>query len=204
MRSLPGGDEDRQSLQYLLWKHKLTIILAIAVLALAASTYYFYGLSGDRAAALNNKSADYDALSLQLYNLSGEHASLIASNKNLSERFENLSGQYNDLSSNASTVIADYEKLSGIVGRFQENTSTLALYYQVSRAETADGPRVLVKATVYNVGNSRVDRITIKCKTIFENQPNVDEHVVTGLGPLEKKTITWNYSSYADIDALWI
>ncbi len=204
MRPLSPGDGNKPGLQSLLWKHRLNIALALAALALAASTCYFYGLSSDRAAALSDKNAEYDALSLQFYNLSGEYAALIASNKNLSERYANLSEEYSDLATNASSVMSEYEKLSGTVGRFQENTSTVALCYQVSRAETADGPRVLVKATVYNVGNSRVDRIAIKCKVIFENQPNVDEHIVTDLEPLSKKTITWNYSSYADIDALWI
>ncbi len=186
-------------------KYKLIIVLAFAVLVLAASTCYFYILSNDRAAALSQKGAEYDALSARLYNLSRDHAALVASSQNLSERYDNLSYRYDDLCTNASSVMSDYEKLSGMVGRFQEKSgAVLALTYKVRRADTPDGPRVFVDATVYNVGNSKADSFTIKCKIIFDNQPNVDEHVVNGLEPLDKKTITWNYSAFTDIDALWI
>ncbi len=186
-------------------KYRVIIVLAFAVVVLAASTCYFYGQSSDRAAALSRKGAEYDSLSAQFSNLSRDHTALVASNKNLSEQFDNLSYRYDDLYSNASTVISDYERLSGMVGRFQEKSgAVLALTYKVRRADTAEGQRVFVDATVYNVGNSKADSFTIKCKVIFDNQPNIDEHLVTDLQPLDKRTITWNYSSFADIDALWI
>jgi hypothetical protein len=199
------GDDNKPGLLYQLWKHKFIIVLAFAMLVLAASTYYYYSQSNERAAALSQKSSEYDALNVQFYSLSGEHAALIASNENLSERFENLSYMYNDLSSNASAIRSDYERLNGIIDRFQEkNGPIIALYYKIRRQETPDGPRVFVDATVYNVGDRKADRIAIKCKVIFENQPSVDEHVITDLQPLDKKSITWNYSSLTDIDALWI
>jgi hypothetical protein len=201
----PVGADNKLGLIYQLWKHKIVIVLAFAVLALAASTYYFYSQSNDRAFALSQKSSEYDALNVQFYNLSGEHAALIASNNNLSERFENISYMYSDLSSNASSLRSDYERLSGTIDRFQEKNGPLvALCYKVRRGETPDGPRVFVDATVYNVGDRKADRIAIKCKVIFENQPDVDEHVITDLQPLDKRSISWNYSSYTDIDALWI
>jgi hypothetical protein len=197
--------DNKPGLLFQLWKHKSTIVLAFAVLALAASTYYLYNQSNDRAAALSQKSSEYDALNVQFYNLSGEHAALIARNDNLSEQFENLSYMYNDLSSNASSLRSDYERLNETVGRLQEKGGPLvALCYKIRRVETPDGPRVFVDATVYNVGDRKADRIAIKCKIIFENQPSVDEHVITDLQPLDKRSLSWNYSSYTDIDALWI
>ncbi len=199
------GDDNRPGLLNQLWKRKIVIALAFGVLALAASTYYFYDQSNDREKALGLKSSEYDVLSVQYYNLSGEHAVLIANNDNLSERFENLSYVYHDLSENESSLRADYERLNSTVYRFQERGGPLvALYYKIRRENTADGPRVFVDATVYNVGDRTADRIVIKCKIIFENQPSIDEHVVTDLKPLDKKSISWNYSSLADIDALWI
>jgi hypothetical protein len=199
------GADNKLGLLYQLWRHKLAIVLAFAALVLAASTYYYYGQSNDRAAALGQKSSEYDALNDRFYSLSGEHAALIARNDNLSERFENLSYVYDDLSSNASSLRSDYERLNETVGSLQEKNGPLvALSYKVRRGESPDGPRVFVDATVYNVGDRKADRVTVKCKIIFENQPSVDEHVIMDLQPLDKRSISWNYSSYADIDALWI
>jgi hypothetical protein len=199
------GDDDRPGLLRWLWMYKFTIALFIATLALAASTYHFYEQSNDNAAALGQKSSEYDALGVRFYDLSGEHAALIASNDNLSERYDNLSLMYNGLMANESSVRSDYEKLYGTVDRFQEKSGPLvALYYKIRRGESPDGPRVFVDATVYNVGDSKADRVVIKCKVINEYQPSVDEHVVTDLQPLDKRSLSWNYSSYADVDALWI
>jgi hypothetical protein len=199
------GADNKLGLLYQLWKHKFVIAMAFAVLALAASTYYYYDQSNDRATALGLKSADYDALNATYNGLSAEHAALVASNKNLTERYENLSGRYNYLVSNTSDMRSAYENLSATVGGFQETGgAVLALRYEIHRMSTPDGPRVFVDATVYNVGNRKADRVVIKCKIIYENQPDIDEHVITDLGPLDKKTISWNYSSYTDIDALWI
>lgn len=104
-----------------------------------------------------------------------------------------------------SSLRSDYESLNASVARFQEKDGPLvALCYKIHRGDTPDGPRVFVDATVYNVGDKKADRITIKCKVIFENQPSVDEHIITDLQPLDKRSISWNYSSYADIDALWV
>ncbi|HTX44021.1 MAG TPA: hypothetical protein VMC61_04775 [Methanocella sp.] len=199
------GDDNKLGLLNQLWKHKLIITLAFAVLALAASTIYYHGQSDDRAAALGQKSTEYDALNATYNDLSVEHAALTVSNENLTERYDNLSGQYNNLVSNTSSMRTAYENLSATVTRFQETDgASLALSYRISRTNTPDGPRVFVNATVYNVGNKKADYIAIKCKIIHENQPDVDEHVITDLGPLDKKSISWNYSSYTDIDALWI
>ncbi len=188
-----------------LWKHKLIIALAVTALALAASTYYFYGQSNDRAAALGQKSSEYDVLNATYYGLSSEHAALVASNNNLSERFENLSYEYRDLSSNASSLRSDYEGLNDTINRIREKGGpTVALYYRIYRSDTREGRRVFVDATAYNLGDTKADRIVIKCKKFYNNEPSVDEHVITDLGPLDKKSLSWNYLPDTSVDVLWI
>ena len=188
-----------------LWKAKFIILTAVALIALAALGYHFYQLSNVKTAELSQKSSELDAMNAKYDNLSGEHEALVASHENLSERYENITYLYNDLLSNTSTMRSDYANISASLDRFQEKGgAALALAYTVHRVNMPQGPLVFVNVTVYNVGNEKADRIVIKCKTIYQDQPSVDEHIMTDLDPLDKRTMSWNYSSYADIDAVWV
>ena len=98
------GDEKRLGWMNQLWKWKFVIILGIAVVILAYTTYYYHGQSEDRAADLGQKSADFDALNVKYMNLTDEHLALVASHNNLTEQYANLSDNYTSLVSNTSSI----------------------------------------------------------------------------------------------------
>jgi hypothetical protein len=188
-----------------LWKHKFIIILALAVLVLAASTYYFYDLSNDRAAGLSQKCSEYDALNVTYYCLSDEHQALIVSHDNLTDEYQNLSYMYSSLSSNESSLKSAYDSLNASVSRIQEkNGPVIALTYRTYRGGTSQEPKLYVEATAYNVGNRKADKFMIMCRVIFDNQLNLNDTTFTNVEPLDKRTYTWEYSGLTQVDALWI
>lgn len=188
-----------------LWKLKFIILLAVAVAILAFTTYYYNDQSSDRAAELSRMTSELDGMNVKYYNLSNEHQALIASHNDLSDRYSNLSDTYNSLSSNESSLRSDYDSLSANVARFQETSgSRIALYYRTYKGGTVEEPKIIVEATAYNVGNNKADRLTIKCRVIFDNQPSLNEQSFTNVAPLDKRSYTWEYQLFTQVESVWV
>ncbi len=187
-----------------LWKYKFIILLGLAAAVLAATTYYYYGQSTDRAADLSKKNSEYDSLNSQYFNLSNEHTALIASNNNLTERYNNLTDMYNGLSSNESSLRSDYNALKSSVDGFQENGPRIALSYNTYLSGSGDGQKRYLVTNAYNVGNNKASRVTIKCRIIFDGQPNLNEQTFTNVAPLDKRNYTWELSPLAQIESVWV
>jgi cell division protein FtsL len=188
-----------------LWKMKFIILLGLAVIILAAATYYYYGQSAGRAAELSNKSAELDALNAKYANLSSEHLALVASHNNLSERYSNLSERFTSVSSNESSLRSSYESLNSSVSGFQEKGGPrIALYYRAYRGGTTDEPKLILDTTAYNVGDNKASRVTIKCRVLYDGQPNLNEQTFTNVAPLDKRNYTWEFSILAQIESVWV
>lgn len=188
-----------------LWKLKFVIILAAAAAILAYTTYYYYDQSNDRAAGLSRKNAEFDGLNAKYFNLSNEHAALIYSNNNLTERYNNLSYMYERLSSNQSSLRSDYEGLKSKVDSFQEKGGPrIALYYRTYHGGASDDPKLYVDTAVYNVGDNKADRVVIKCRVIFDGQPNLNDQTFTNVAPLDKRNYTWEFSALAQVESVWV
>ncbi len=187
-----------------LWKYKFIIALGVAAAILAATTYYYYDQSNDRAADLAQKSVEVDGLNAKYLNLSNEHTALIVSNNNLTEQYDNLSDMYSGLSSNESSLRSDYNALKSSVDGFQESGARIALSYNTYLSGTGDGQKRYLVTNAYNVGNNKATRVTIKCRIIFDGQPNLNEQTFTNVAPLDKRNYTWELSPLAQIESVWV
>jgi hypothetical protein len=187
-----------------LWKYKLIILLGLAAAILAVTTYYYYDQSNDRAADLSNKNSEFDGLNAKYLDLSHEHTALIASNNNLTARYNNLSDMYNGLSSNETSLRSDYNALKSGVDGFQENGPRIALSYNTYLSGSGDDQKRYLVTNAYNVGNNKASRVTIKCRIIFDGQPNLNEQTFTNVAALDKRNYTWELSPLAQIESVWV
>ncbi|BAI62497.1 hypothetical protein MCP_2425 [Methanocella paludicola SANAE] len=197
-------NEEKPGLMNMLWKYKFIIALAATAAILAATTYYYYDQSNDRAADLSLKNTELDGLGAKYLNLSNEHTALIISNNNLTERYNNLSDMYNGLSSNESSLRSDYNSLRSSVDGFQENGPRIALSYNTYLSGSGDGQKRYLVTNAYNVGDNKASRVTIKCRIIFDGQPNLNEQTFTNVAPLDKRNYTWELSPLAQIESVWV
>lgn len=188
-----------------LWKLKFIIVLGLAVAILAAATYFYSGQASDRAAELDLKNEELRAQGVKYDNLSDEHMALIAAHDDLSGRYANLSELYAGLASNTSSLRSDYEGLNATVSAFREKGGPrVALYYTTYRSGTGEDQRLILDATAYNVGDNKASRVTIKCRILYEGQPNLNEITFTNVASLDKRSYRWELLPLAQVESVWV
>jgi hypothetical protein len=108
------------------------------------------------------------------------------------------------MASNQSSLQSDYDDLKAGVDRLQEKGGpAIAVRYTIYKSGTTDDPKRTVTATVYNVGNNKASRVTLKCRVIYDNQPSVNEQTFTNIAPMDKVSYTWEFSILADVESVW-
>jgi hypothetical protein len=195
--------DDGNGLLHKMWQRKFYISLVLIILILIVFGVYYYRQSGDRAAKLNQEESNFNALNGTYNQLTMDHLSLVSANTELNSRYINLSDRYNDLSNNQSTIYSQYQKLNDSVSKLQESGTVIALYYRTYKSGTKEQPNITVEATAYNVGNQRDDKLTIKCRVLYDGTLSLDEQSFTGVNPLEKRTAKWEFSDTTQVDKVW-
>ncbi len=188
-----------------LWRGKFYIILvALLVLAITASAYYF--LESKRLASmLSQKESDYNALNDKYNKLSYDHSVLVASNEDLTKKYNDVNDRYNKLSAENQYLKSAYNALNETIESFQETGgAVMALHYDFYEGGPSNNRKNYLEATVYNVGDEREDRVTIKCQIInSNNSTSVSEQTFLDVGPLDKRHVKWEYSTDTRLGSVW-
>lgn len=196
--------DDGDDLLHKMWKSKFYVFLIIIILIAIVFGVYYYRQSNDRAAELSQEELNFYALNDTYNKLSTDHLSLISAHEDLNDRYTNLSDRYNDLSNNQSSLNSEYQKLNNSVSKLQESGTVIALYYRSYKSGTKEQPNITVEATAYNVGDQRDDKLTIKCRVLFDGTLSLNEQSFTGVNPLEKRTAKWEFSDMTQVESVWV
>jgi hypothetical protein len=196
--------DDGNGLLHKVWKNKIYISLILIILIAVVFGIYYYRQSNERGAELSQEELNFNALNGTYNQLSLEHLSLISANDDLNDRYANLSVRYNDLSNNQSNTYSEYQKLNDSVSKLQESGTVIALYYRTYKSGTTEMPNVTVEVTAYNVGDRRDDKLTIKCRVLFDGTLSLNEQSFTGVNPLEKRVAKWEFTDMTQVDKIWV
>lgn len=213
------SSHDTGSITGILWRGKFYIILSFALLVVLAFGTYFFLDARQLSGSLAQKTSDYNSLNDVYNKLSGDHTALINSNNDLISKYNDVTDRYNKLSvsnadlqnsynslnSNYTGLRSSYDGLNGTVTRVQETSgAVVALHYDFYQSGPSNNRRNYLEATVYNVGNKKADKITIKGRTInADNSTSVNEQTFTGVDPLDKRHVKWDYSTSVSLDSVW-
>lgn len=200
------------SIQDVLWRGKFYIILAFALmLMIAFGAYYFLDARG-LSASLSQKTADYDALNDAHNKLSGDYTALVSSNNDLAKKFNDVNDRYNklsvdnqDLQSSYNSLRSSFDGLNGTISRFQDTGGALvALHYDFYEGGPTNNRKNYLEATVYNVGNKKADKITIKGQVLnADNTTSISEQTFTNVDALDKRHVKWEYSTAVRLNSVW-
>lgn len=203
---------DKGNLKDALLRGKFYVVLVFAVVLLVMlGTYFFFSARG-LSASLNQKTADYDALSGEFNKLSVEHEALVGSNDDLTKKYTNVSDRYNklavdnqDLQASYNGLKSSYDGLNNTVTRFQETSGAVVIIrYDFYEGGPTNNRKNILEATVYNVGNKKANKITIKGEIVnADNTTSVSEQTFTDVEALDKRHVKWEYSTSVRLNNVW-
>ncbi len=203
---------DKGSITDVLWRGKFYVVLVFAlVLMVVLGTYFFLSARG-LSASLSQKTADYDALRGEYDKLTVEHEALVGSNDDLTKKYTNVSDRYNklavdnqDLQASYNGLKSSYDGLNNTVTRFQETSGAVVIMrYDFYEGGPVNNRKNYLEATVYNVGNKKAGKITIKGEIVnADNTTSVSEQTFTDVDALDKRHVKWEYSTSVRLNNVW-
>ena len=196
----------------LLWQGKFYIFLVLALLVVLVFGAYYYVDSRQLSSLLDQKTSDYNSLNDVYGKLSNDHSALVNSNNDLILKYNNVSDRYNrlyvdngDLQSSYNGLKSNYDGINGTISRFQETGgAVIALHYDFYQSGPSNNVKNYLEATVYNVGNKKIDTVTIKGRIDYPNNTTgISQQTFTNVDPLDKRHVKWDYNTSASLDSVW-
>jgi len=116
-----------------------------------------------------------------------------------------LQSTYNGLKSNYDGLKSGYDGLNSTVTRLQETSgAVIALHYDFYQGGPSNNRRNYLEATVYNVGNKKIDSVTIKGQIVNgDNSTSISQQTFTNVDPLDRRHVKWDYPTNASLSSVW-
>ncbi len=199
------GVEGMDSLFKVLWRGKFYIVLALALAVMAAIAAYYFLDSRGLSSQLSQKSSDFDELNDKYNKLSYDHSTLVAGNEDLTRRYNDVNDRYNKLTVDNQYLKASYDDLYNRVDRMNESGGpSIAMRNSFYEAGPSNNRKNYLEIWIYNVGDAREDRVTVKARTInADNSTSISEQAYTDVDALDKRYVKWEYSTAVRLDAVW-
>ncbi|CAJ37505.1 hypothetical protein [Methanocella arvoryzae] len=183
---------------------KIVIVLVLIVIVLGAVTFALFSTNKAQEAAILEKQAEYDALSVNFSQISADYATLNANFNRQTDDYLSIKANYDNVSELYNALLNKSSLVDNRLNTFLEADPAVSYTYRVEPKVLPDGRTDnLLTIDVYNVGKTDVAMVNVLWTLNESGSINAYNKSLSFLRTLDKRQVTWEYDSNATLVSVW-
>jgi hypothetical protein len=183
---------------------KIIIVLLAVVVVLGAAAFALYSTTQSQERALDARQAEFEAMTLNLSQLSGDYAALNANYTRLAGDFAAVRGNYENVSAEYAALQNRTSTVDSRLSTFLENVPTVGYTYSIAPKLLPDNTTdQVLTVTAYNLGKLDIGSLKITCTVKEGNVTNVYNKTFTYVSSLDKRQARWEFDNATEVLGVW-
>ncbi|HEY3422336.1 MAG TPA: hypothetical protein VGK13_04190 [Methanocellaceae archaeon] len=185
-------------------KNGILVALVIIVLVLCMGAYSFYGQTQSQSNDLKSKQTALDSLNSSYVDLSGKYATLQASDRDMTQRYEQMNVTYSSMSDKYNSLKNQSDSYEVKIGDFLESGPAIAYTYTIMVDSRNNSTNQIVTATAYNVGQQDATNVFASITIASDNKTGMLTKNIPLVRSMGKEQAVWIIDNVTTVQRLWV
>jgi hypothetical protein len=185
-------------------KNGILVALVIIVLVLCMGAYSFYGQTQSQSNDLKSKQTALDSLNSSYVDLSDKYATLQASDRDMTQRYEQMNVTYSSMSDKYNSLKNQSDSYEVKIGDFLESGPAIAYTYTIMVDSRNNSTNQIVTATAYNVGQQDATNVFASITIASDNKTGMLTKNIPLVRSMGKEQAVWIIDNVTTVQRLWV